>query len=58
MSEHAEEQSQSWRSDVMAVTGYSTLVLLFMLAWMYVPACGRYSHDKLRLSPWSANVGS
>jgi hypothetical protein len=38
MSEHAEEQSQSWRSDFMAVTGYSILVLLFMLAWMYVPS--------------------
>ena len=38
MSEHAEEQGQSWRSDVMAVTGYSILVLLFILAWMYVPS--------------------
>jgi len=38
MSEHAEEQIHSWRSDVMAVTGYSILVFLFMLAWMYVPA--------------------
>ena len=38
MSEHAEEQRQSWCSDVMVVTGYSIVVLLLMLAWVYVPA--------------------
>jgi hypothetical protein len=38
MSEHAVEQRHSWSSDIVAVMFYSILVLLFMLAWMYVPA--------------------
>jgi hypothetical protein len=38
MSERAVEERQNWASDVVSVVFYSILVLLFVLAWVYVPA--------------------
>jgi hypothetical protein len=38
MSEQALEQRQSRAKDVACVVSYSTLVLLVMLLWVYVPA--------------------
>jgi hypothetical protein len=38
MSEHAVEQRQNWSSDILALLGYSVFAMLFILAWMLVPA--------------------
>jgi hypothetical protein len=38
MSEHAVEQRPNWSSDILAPLGYSIFAVLFILAWMLVPA--------------------
>jgi hypothetical protein len=38
MSERAVEERQNWVPDIVWVVFYSTLVLLLMLLWVYVPA--------------------
>jgi hypothetical protein len=38
MSEHAVEQRPNWFSDILALLGYSIFAVLFILAWMLVPA--------------------